>query len=209
MRRRLASLVPRPRGADPRSRRTAAGNLRQLPRHHRPPAHRAAAVPGAEDGSRRSADRRHRARLQQHVDGGDRQSRLTGAGAARHRTQLRSRRDGADRRAQLCGADASTARVRAPAAAAAEPSASRPDVPQRREAARPHARRAHPHRYQGRAGFVARARRSVAGRILADQSRRECPRRDDRRRHADDRDQQRHLEWRGRHSSRETSYCCR
>jgi CheY-like chemotaxis protein len=39
-------------GADPRSRRASAGDLRQLPRHRRSPADGAAAVPGAEDGRR-------------------------------------------------------------------------------------------------------------------------------------------------------------
>ena len=95
-----------------------------------------------------------------------------------------SRGDGADRCAELRRAHAPAAGLRAPAAAAAQRGASRPDVPQRREAARAHARRADPHRSKGATRAVARARGSGAGRILADQSRGQRARCDDRRRHA-------------------------
>ena len=71
-------------------------HLRHLARHHRAArgaglarADAAGAVPIAEDGSGRPADRRHRARLQQHPDGDPRQPRAAADAAAATSTMRR------------------------------------------------------------------------------------------------------------------------
>ena len=143
-------------GRLPRSRRAHPRHLRHLARHHGA-ARRAGfaradargAVPLAEDGSRRPADRRHRARLQQHPDGDSRQPRAAAhAAAGGGRSDARADRRNAARHQARPGSHRRPAGVLAPPAVQSAAGGRQRARREHRPHARPHAGREHSHQYR-------------------------------------------------------------
>ena len=119
------------------------------------------AAPGAEDGGDRPADRRHRARLQQHAGGRARQSRSRQAAPRQGRDEHRAvshRRAG--RRQPRRRADPAAARLLAPAAARARAGRRQQAGLRHVRDAAPDARRGDPHRDRAGGRAVAHPRRS-------------------------------------------------
>ena len=121
---RPAADLSRVEGRLPRQGRAEPRRLRHLARHHRaarrarePEAHPGSAVPLAEDGGGRPADRRARARLQQHPRDHPRQRRAAAGLPAQGSVHRRDRQRGAPRHAARQGPHRPPAGVLAPAPA--------------------------------------------------------------------------------------------